>query len=78
MAVKGMIVINEELCKGCGRCIPGCIKNLIILGRHINSHGHHPAVFYDFENNCSGCFTCATNCPDIAIEVFKDDGKEEE
>lgn len=77
MAAKGMIIINEELCKGCSRCISGCIKNLIMLGKHINSHGYHPATFEDLENKCSGCFTCATNCPDIAIEVFKDNSEGE-
>jgi 2-oxoglutarate ferredoxin oxidoreductase subunit delta len=72
---KGKIEINAELCKGCGRCIEACNFKLISLGAPLNQQGHHAAVFNDPECKCGGCKLCAIVCPDVAITVYKEDGK---
>ncbi len=66
------IIINEELCKGCGLCTTACPKNLLVLSKDkLNSKGYHPAMMTD-ESKCISCAFCATMCPDVVIEVRKD------
>ncbi|MCK4320701.1 4Fe-4S binding protein [Candidatus Bathyarchaeota archaeon] len=68
---KGMIVINEELCKGCTLCVNVCPFHLIQIADHISSKGYYPAKFVDLEGKCTGCTLCAIICPDVAIEVYR-------
>jgi len=66
------IIINEDLCKGCGLCTTACPKNLLVLSKDkLNSKGFHPAQMTD-ESKCISCAFCATMCPDVVIEVRKD------
>ncbi len=63
------IIVNENLCKGCGMCTKACPKNLIELAKdRINSKGYHPATLTN-EEECIGCTSCAIMCPDVAITV---------
>jgi len=63
------IIVNEDLCKGCGMCAKACPKNLIELAKdRINSKGYHPATLTK-EEECIGCTSCAIMCPDVAITV---------
>ena len=65
------IIIDEELCKGCGLCVLACPKKLIeISADKLNKKGYNPAVVADM-GSCSGCAMCATMCPDVAITVEK-------
>lgn len=69
--MKGKIVIDNKLCKGCGFCITACPKGLIVFN---NDSGVvcHTAVQTDADR-CNGCGLCAVICPDIAIEVWRED-----
>lgn len=69
--IKGRIVIDRELCKGCRYCSMACPKGLITTGRSLNSIGCYPAVFNE-SGDCTGCALCARMCPDIAIEVWRE------
>ncbi len=71
---KGMIVISEELCKGCTLCVNVCPLHLIRIADHISSKGYYPANFVDLEGKCTGCTLCAIMCPDVAIEVHQKEG----
>ena len=63
------IIVDENLCKGCGMCVYACPKNIIELAKEkINIKGYHPAQLTD-ENSCIGCKSCAIMCPDVAIIV---------
>ena len=65
------IIVLEELCKGCELCVDACPKGIIALeGKKINSKGYHPAGLTD-KSKCTGCASCATMCPDVAIRVMK-------
>ncbi len=64
------IIINEEICKGCGLCTIACSKKLIVMATKFNKKGYHPAQFLS-EESCSGCGLCYQVCPDVAIEVWK-------
>ncbi|HMK61244.1 MAG TPA: ferredoxin family protein [Dissulfurispiraceae bacterium] len=69
---SGMIVIDRELCKGCGYCINACPKGCIVQEDSFNSNGYYPVAFVN-NNQCTGCAICACCCPDIAIEVWKEE-----
>ncbi len=68
--MKGKIVIDQELCKGCGVCISFCPRNLITLSDKLNAAGYLPSAFKDTDE-CTGCTSCALVCPEVAIEVYR-------
>ena len=68
--MKGKIEINQELCKGCELCIHFCPKHLITLSDILNKAGYIPSEFKE-TRECTGCATCATVCPEVAIEVYR-------
>jgi len=64
------IAIEEARCKGCGRCIVACPKNLIEFSSELNDRGYNYVVFTGTPEDCSGCTLCAVTCPDQGIEVW--------
>jgi 2-oxoglutarate ferredoxin oxidoreductase subunit delta len=69
--MKGMIVIDRELCKGCLYCMDACPLGVIIVEDKFNKKGYFPAYPGNTEK-CTGCAICAQMCPEIAIEVYKE------
>ena len=54
---------------GCEMCVNACPKQIIALDTHkINAKGYHPAKLME-PDQCTGCKSCATMCPDVAITV---------
>jgi 2-oxoglutarate ferredoxin oxidoreductase subunit delta len=70
--MKGKIVIDTSMCKGCQLCIGFCPKKNIALSTELNSKGYLPAQ-PDPKKVCNGCGLCALMCPEAAIEVYRDD-----
>ena len=67
---KGEIILNEELCKGCGYCVHFCKKDcLSITGDKVTSTGYRIPTVVSPEK-CTGCGICGWLCPDFAIEVY--------
>ena len=65
------IVINKDLCKGCGLCERTCPRGAVKVSKTVlNNKGYFVAECVD-ESKCTGCALCATMCPDCAIEVYK-------
>lgn len=63
------IIVDDNVCKGCGMCVHACPKKILILSKdRINAKGYHPAEMTD-ESLCIGCAFCATMCPDCVITV---------
>ncbi len=56
------LIIKEEECKGCQRCINACPKNLIILGESLNQMGYVPVQYVG--EGCIGCGNCFYACPE--------------
>ena len=78
MDAKQKVIIDGEVCKGCGLCAGACPRKLIELDESvITKNGYHPARLIDNEK-CVSCALCAVMCPDVAIKVIKftsaDDG----
>ena len=69
--MKGSIKINRELCKECHLCIHFCPKAHIVPTKEYNSQGYRPVAVND-GSECTGCGICATMCPDVAIEVYRE------
>ena len=60
---------------GCRLCISVCPQKVIFISDRINQQGYYPAIFNEDnqeDNRCIACVRCATICPDIAIEVYRD------
>ena len=69
--VKAEVIIDEDLCYGCGHCVKFCSKDCIkITGDKFTAEGYLlPSIIKPEE--CTACGVCAWLCPAIAIEVYK-------
>ena len=63
---RGQVIINSELCKGCGFCIEFCPADVLDFSNTFNAKGYHPPSAARPEN-CTGCDLCGIYCPDFAI-----------
>ena len=61
MAIREIVHIDEDLCDGCGDCVPSCAEGAI---RIINGKAKLVA-----ENLCDGLGACLGHCPQDAIKV---------
>lgn len=64
-----MIKVISERCKSCLYCIKVCPKNVIAVGKNVNSKGYE--YVESVNDDCIGCMACGRICPDGAIEVYK-------
>jgi 2-oxoglutarate ferredoxin oxidoreductase subunit delta len=72
---RGKVIIDRERCKGCYLCISVCPNDVILISDSLNQQGYYPVEPRDNENSgkgCIACAMCATICPDIAIEVYRE------
>ncbi len=69
--MAGKIIIDTELCKGCGLCIVVCPKNSITISKHSNKNGYFHAQTDN--TDCTGCAMCAIICPETIVEVWHDE-----
>jgi 2-oxoglutarate ferredoxin oxidoreductase subunit delta len=71
---RGRIKIKQRKMQGCYLCISVCPKHIIAVSEALNCQGYYPAKSTDNSDDpeCTGCSMCATICPDVAIEVYRD------
>ena len=68
---KGMVIVDEDRCKGCGLCVSVCPANILQLAEdRFNTKGYRPVEVIDPEA-CTGCGICATICPDVVFTVYR-------
>lgn len=65
------VTFREERCKGCELCTTACPQKIVVMAKHINTMGFHPATVEE-QDKCIGCAMCARICPDVIIEVEKE------
>jgi 2-oxoglutarate ferredoxin oxidoreductase subunit delta len=63
---RGVVIIDTELCKGCGFCIEFCPTDVLEFSDEFNSKGYHPPRISQ-PDACVGCDLCGMYCPDFAI-----------
>ena len=72
--MKGKIVIDTEMCKGCLYCVEACPNDLIKEATTLNGKGYYPAeIDASKDGGCTACTLCAVSCPEAAIEVYRDE-----
>ncbi len=68
---KGLVIIDEDRCKGCSLCVNACPKQVLQLADdRFNAKGYRP-VYRANPGACIGCATCATICPDVVFTVYR-------
>lgn len=60
---RALPVLVPEYCKGCGRCIPACVKDCIAFGTEINPLTGLVPVVLDLAL-CNRCGLCIDACPE--------------
>ncbi len=64
------VEVLAERCKSCGYCVKFCPKNVLAIGKQVNSKGYEYVEAVD-PDKCIGCAICGRICPDGAINVYK-------
>jgi len=67
------VLVTEELCKGCGRCIDACPKHAIKVSDHINQTSGLIPVEID-HSICNNCALCISACPEpygLGHEIYE-------
>ena len=77
MAKKGNITIDRELCKGCLLCVRACPVKVLEEDTVINSSGSYPVKTVK-EDKCIACGNCYEMCPDVCIEVYELESRQDE
>lgn len=65
MALRDIISIDEELCDGCGECVPSCVEGAL---RIVNGKAKVVADVL-----CDGMGVCVGECPTGALTVIRRD-----
>lgn len=67
--IRGTVLINKEICKGCELCITACPQECLLLSNNINLRGYRYIELID--GKCTGCVNCALVCPDVVFTVYR-------
>jgi len=68
---RGVAVVDEDRCKGCGLCVVVCPMHILGLAEgRFNAKGYHPVEVVE-PDGCTGCASCATICPDVVFTVYR-------
>jgi 2-oxoglutarate ferredoxin oxidoreductase subunit delta len=71
LGVEGpTVIIDADLCKGCGLCLDVCPPGVLYSDTKLNHLGFHPAVYLG--KWCNACGLCFFACPEPgALVVVK-------
>jgi len=70
--MKGTVIVDDALCKGCGLCTGVCPKGVLALSARFSARGYHPVELVDPEELCTGCELCSVICPEAAFTVYRE------
>ena len=72
---KGLVVIDEDRCKGCGLCVTVCPTHALRMAEgRFNIKGYSPVEVADPEA-CTGCGVCTIICPDVVFAAYREKRK---
>jgi 2-oxoglutarate ferredoxin oxidoreductase subunit delta len=67
---RGILMIDENECKGCGLCVEACPPKVIRIDDRMNHCGYRAAIYIGA--GCTGCGICFMACPEPgAITVYR-------
>ncbi len=68
--IKGTVIIDQVICKGCELCIVACPQDSLGLSSNFNEKGYR---YVELINDaCTGCVNCALVCPEAALTVYRE------
>jgi len=59
--------IDVERCKGCGLCVGGCPKEVLVMTSDKTNDKGYSYVVVENISDCIGCGICYTVCPDVCF-----------
>ena len=68
------IKIKENLCKGCGFCVEVCPKEIFKESNNLSKKGYKIPEIQN-QNSCINCKKCELICPEMAIDIEKEEEK---
>lgn len=71
--IRGTVLVETELCKGCELCITACPQECLGLSETLNKKGYRFAKLTT--DGCTGCENCALVCPDAVLTVYREPKK---
>lgn len=67
--VRGTVVIDEAVCKGCELCIEACPPRVLSMTtERRNAAGY---LLPQLHQGCIACGLCAQVCPDFVFQVWR-------
>jgi 2-oxoglutarate ferredoxin oxidoreductase subunit delta len=61
-----VIKVDISKCEACGDCVDTCPSELIAL---VEENGAQYAMFTGSPDDCIGCYSCESACPEGALTV---------
>jgi NAD-dependent dihydropyrimidine dehydrogenase PreA subunit len=61
-----VVTVDVDKCEACGDCIDTCPNELIAL---VEENGKQYAMFSGEADDCIGCYSCESGCPEGAITI---------
>ena len=59
------VILNKDLCKGCGLCIDACPPEVLSITNQFNVLGYQYAEYKG--TGCTGCEACYYICPEPGV-----------
>ena len=70
----GIVIIDNERCKGCGYCVEYCPREALAMSEKTNLKGYNLAEVVD-ETRCVNCGLCEVLCPEFAVKLLSSENK---
>jgi 2-oxoglutarate ferredoxin oxidoreductase subunit delta len=72
--VRGTVVIDESVCKGCELCIEACPPRVLTMTTERRNEAGY--LLPELHQGCIACGLCSQVCPDFVFQVWRYDTPE--
>jgi len=74
---RGEVIIDYQICMGCGICVQACPFSYLELSRYGNDPYKRLYPELEADHGCTGCGICAKECPLVCITARKKDERKD-